>query len=80
MGKKPELSAGLVAVKGGAAPPSDMPTRAAPPAPAPATKERSRGETLEPLNFKVQARLRREFKTLAAAHDMKLPGYPFNRS
>jgi len=72
MGKKPELSAGLVAIKGSAAPPSDMPTRAAPPAPAPATKERSHDEALAPLNFKVPARFRREFKTYAAAHDMKL--------
>lgn len=73
MGKKPELSAGLVAIKGSAAPASDMPTRAAPPvqpAPAPATKEQ--GEPIEPLNFKVPARFRREFKTYAASHGMKL--------
>lgn len=72
MGKKPELSAGLVAIKGSAAPAPDMPTRAAPPvsAPAPATKEQA--EPIEPLNFKVPARFRREFKTYAASHGMKL--------
>ncbi len=71
MGKKPELSAGLVAIKGSAAPAPDMPTRAAPPAqPAPAAKEQ--GEPILPLNFKVPARFRREFKTYAAAHGMKM--------
>ncbi|MGG5812375.1 hypothetical protein [Falsiroseomonas sp. CW058] len=73
MGKKPELSAGLVAIKGNAAPAPDMPTRASPPpAPAPAAQERPQGEAIEPLNFKVPARFRREFKTYAAAHGMKL--------
>jgi len=70
MGKKPELVAGLIATKGSAAPAPDMPTRAAPPAPAPAPKKQ--GEPVEPLNFKVPARFRREFKTYAAAHGMKL--------
>lgn len=72
MGKKPELSAGLVAIKGSAAPAPDMPTRAASAMPAPAAKERTQGEVIEPLNFKVPARFRREFKTYAAAHGMKL--------
>lgn len=74
MVKRPELSAGLVAIKGSAAPALDMPTRAAMPAPtpAPATKERLEGEATEPLNFKIPARFRREFKTYAASHGMKL--------
>lgn len=72
MGKKPELSAGLVAIKGSAAPAPDMPTRAAPPAPTPAPAPKEQGEPVEPLNFKVPARFRREFKTYAAAHGMKL--------
>jgi hypothetical protein len=70
--KKPELSAGLVAIKGSAAPAPDMPTRAALARPAPATKERTPSENIEPLNFKVPAHFRREFKTYAAAHGMKL--------
>jgi hypothetical protein len=72
MGKKPELSAGLVAIKGSAAPAPDMQPRAAVAAPVPAAKERHQGEALEPLNFKVPANFRRAFKTYAAAHDMKL--------
>ncbi len=74
MAKTPQLSAGLIATKGSAAPAPDMPTRAAPPAPTPAvpTKERPQSEPIEPLNFKVPARFRREFKTYAAAHGMKL--------
>lgn len=60
--KKPAaLSAGLVAIKGNAAPAHDMPPRGA-------------VETagLQPLNFRVGAEFRREFKTYAAAHDLKL--------
>jgi hypothetical protein len=72
MGKKPELSAGLIATKGGAVPTADMPTRAAPPTTTPAGKGRSRGEAQEPLNFKVPASFRRAFKTYAASHDLKL--------
>lgn len=72
MSKKPELSAGLVAIKGSAAPAPDMPARAAPALPAPPAKEPPQGEIIEPLNFKIPANFRREFKTYAAAHGMKL--------
>lgn len=75
---KPELSAGLVAIKGAASPASDMPTRAAA-APAavssvpPPAKAAGQGrEELVPLNFRLPASFRREFKTYAARHDMKL--------
>ena len=65
--KKPApLSSHLVAIKGSAAPVDDMPTRSAA---APAKKE---GTGLAPLNFRVSAEFRREFKTYAAAHDLKL--------
>lgn len=82
------LSASLVAVKGMAAPAPDMPGRVAPaaptiPAPVPRDEEPrsappratagSEGEGgLSPLNFRVPASFRREFKTYAARHDMKL--------
>ena len=63
--KKPSpLSSSLVAFKGSAAPIEDMPTRSA------AMPERETG--LAPLNFRVSADFRREFKTYAAAHDLKL--------
>ena len=62
--KTAELSAGLVAVKGQAAPANDMPARAADP------KSADTGQ--DPLNFRVSADFRREFKTYAAAHDLKL--------
>ena len=65
--KKPApLSSHLVAIKGSAAPVDDMPTRSAA---APAKEEES---GLAPLNFRVSAEFRREFKTYAAAHDLKL--------
>jgi hypothetical protein len=65
--KKPApLSSHLVAIKGSAAPVDDMPTRGAA---APAKEE---GTSLAPLNFRVSAEFRREFKTYAAAHDLKL--------
>lgn len=69
--KKPApLSSHLVAIKGSAAPVDDMPPRsAAAPAKEP-TKEEETG--LSPLNFRVSAEFRREFKTYAAAHDLKL--------
>jgi len=65
MSKKPaELSAGLVAVKGQAAPANDMTGRIA---------DAGKAETSQdPLNFRVSATFRREFKTYAAAHDFKL--------
>ena len=53
--KVADLSAGLVAVKGNAAPREEVPR-----------------EEIVPLNFRIPASLRREFKTYAAQHDMKL--------
>jgi hypothetical protein len=61
--KSAELSAGLVAVKGQAAPANDMPGRTA------AAKPEA-GQ--DPLNFRVSSEFRREFKIYAAAHDLKL--------
>lgn len=80
------LSASLVAVKGAAVPAPDMPGRAGPAAQAlqapqsPGSTEapqRAAPESVEegglsPLNFRVPAKFRREFKTYAAGHDMKL--------
>lgn len=75
-GNKPELSAGLVAVKGTAAPAADMPSRASAPAVVrtapPAIPAGEGREELMPLNFRLPASFRREFKTYAARHDMKL--------
>jgi hypothetical protein len=75
MRQKPAaLSASLVAVKGSAAPAPDMPGRgtpaAAPAPPAGLSPQAERG--LAPLNFRVPAAFRREFKTYAARHDLKL--------
>lgn len=64
--KQPALTSGLVAIKGAAAPAPDMPARGA--TLATAKKEAN----LEPLNFRVSASFRTEFKTYAAAHDLKL--------
>jgi hypothetical protein len=79
MSKKPAaLSANLVAVKGAAAPAPDMPGRGVPahvvePPAAPRRAEGREGEGgLSPLNFRVPAAFRREFKTYAARHDLKL--------
>lgn len=71
MSKKPELSAGLIATKGSAAPVPDMPPRT-PTLATPAAPARAKGEELQPLNFKVPASFRRAFKTYAATHDLKL--------
>jgi hypothetical protein len=61
--KKPvPLSSDLVAIKGNAAPVDDMPTRGSV----------AEDEYGAPLNFRVSAEFRREFKTYAAAHDLKL--------
>ena len=68
--KSAELSAGLVAVKGAAVPAPDMQTRAAASAPEPVEAEPIPG--LAPLNFRVSASFRREFKTFAAQNDLKL--------
>jgi hypothetical protein len=64
MSRKPTaaLSAGLVAVKGTAAPAPDMPGRIAP--------EATGGGM--PLNFRVPESFRREFKVYAAQHGLKL--------
>ena len=74
--KKPELTPGLVAVKGAAAPAADMLARSVSPIPVPtATQPEAEGEGREdlvPLNFRVAASFRREFKIYAASHDMKL--------
>jgi hypothetical protein len=96
--KPAELSAGLVAIKGAAAPSPDMPGRAggatvvsvAPPAEAtapaaplkaaaklPARKAKAapaeeKEANLAPLNFRIPASFRREFRTYAATHDLKL--------
>lgn len=87
MSRKPAaaLSASLVAVKGAAVPAPDMPSRGvtAAPIPPPMPTEESRAAatspaerggdgTLAPLNFRVSAAFRREFKTYAARHDLKL--------
>jgi hypothetical protein len=77
--KVADLSSGLVAVKGRAAPPPDAPARVAELSP-PARRGRQghakqAGPTREeivPLNFRIPASLRRAFKTYAAQHDMKL--------
>lgn len=74
MSKKPELSAGLVAVKGTAVPTPDSTVRTAPAVSGSALvkKEARKGEELVPLNFRIPATFRRAFKTYAAEHDMKL--------
>ena len=69
MKKLAVLSAGLVAVKGAAAPVHDMPPRSAA-LEAPKGEQQESG--LQPLNFRISAEFRREFKTYAAAHDLKL--------
>jgi hypothetical protein len=66
MKKKPaELSAGLVAIKGQAAPANDMQGRV-----AAAGKPTETGQ--DPLNFRVSAAFRRELKIYAASHHLKL--------
>ena len=68
--KTANLSSDLVAVKGTAAPSPDVTGRAAgQPSPRNALQGR---EEIVPLNFRIPASLRREFKTYAACHDMKL--------
>jgi hypothetical protein len=61
--KSAPLSAGLVATKGQGQPAAGISGRGAAPA------ESGSGV---PLNFRVPAAFRREFKTFAAAHDLKL--------
>jgi hypothetical protein len=81
------LSAGLVAVKGAAIPAPDMAGRAGPSVGNTTTLLASEAQSapsadlnakveeeggLSPLNFRVPASFRREFKTYAASHDLKL--------
>ncbi|RYB01340.1 hypothetical protein [Lichenibacterium ramalinae] len=76
--KAPELSAGLLAVKGTAAPAVDMKPRVPEPEAPPKAEPAVADEPAEsdrndaPLNFRVSADFRREFKTYAAQHDLKL--------
>jgi hypothetical protein len=78
--KTTELSANLVAIKGEAMPAPDMPGRILPTSAGVTSGEAreaqpSRGrerEELTPLNFRIPASFRREFKTYAATHDFKL--------
>lgn len=73
--KAPELSAGLLAVKGSAIPAQDMKPREAEPAPEPTSdvvEQNENDANNAPLNFRVSAAFRREFKTFAAQHDLKL--------
>jgi hypothetical protein len=65
--KSAALSSELVAVKGKAAPANDMPVRA-----GKGKVSKLAGAGAEPLNFRVSADFRRDFKTYAAAHDLKL--------
>lgn len=67
MTKKPAaLSAGLVAVKGSAAPVQDMPPRSA------AVESKPASPKTVPLNFKLTPELVKRFKARAVADDMKL--------
>ena len=81
--KSAELTSNLVAIKGSAIPAPDMHGRLGsiseshPPVPTqPAKKEKAATtvsrEVLMPLNFRISAPFRREFKTYAATHDLKL--------
>jgi len=93
--KPAELSAGLVAIKGAAAPSPDMPGRAGPSLVPPAAANTSappkavaraaarakaapvavpdaKEANFTPLNFRIPASFRREFRTYAATHDLKL--------
>ena len=84
MSKKPTaaLSANLVAVKGSATPAPDMLGRSAPALvtvpPAVLAVVASHAPVVEgeeggqPLNFRVSASFRREFKVFAAEHGLKL--------
>jgi hypothetical protein len=72
--KPAELSAGLIATKGAAAPSPDMPGRAGGATARKAAPEHAEAKeaNLTPLNFRVSASFRREFRTYAATHDLKL--------
>ena len=72
--KAPELSSGLLAVKGAAAPASaGVELRA--PAAEPRSAEVAQAETdsnVDPLNFRVTSEFKRDFKVYAAQHGLKL--------
>ena len=68
MSKAAVLTSNLVAMKGQGAAVKEMPTRQ--PEAVAAKAEEAAG--LQPLNFRVSNDFRREFKTYAAAHDLKL--------
>lgn len=70
----------MVAIKGAAMPAPDMPGRILPVSAAVTSGEAAEAppsigqerEELTPLNFRIPASFRREFKTYAATHDFKL--------
>ena len=62
--KSAELSSGLVAAKGTTAQGADVAL--------PLRETQEDAPALAPLNFRVSAAFRREFKTFAAQHDLKL--------
>ena len=68
MSKAAALTSGLVAFKGQGASVNEMPTRQ----PEPAPVKIKEAACLQPLNFRVSNDFRREFKTYAASHDLKL--------
>ena len=68
MSKPATLTPNLIAIKGQGLPAKETAVRSPEPA-APAPAEDA---GLQPLNFKVPNDFRREFKTYAAAHDLKL--------
>ena len=83
--KPAALTAGLLSVKGNAAPAKgteprspepDLPAENAPPpepAPAAPVRDPDEGDRNDaPLNFRVSPAFRREFKTFAAQNDLKL--------
>lgn len=69
--KTADLSSTLVAIKGAAVPAPDMPGRVAAISPKIGGGAKERDE-LTPLNFRIPSSFRREFKTYAATHDLKL--------
>lgn len=74
MTRRPELTSGLIAVKGQAVPASEGPTRSPslPPPSLAVPAAAARNGKLAPLNFRVDGEFRRMFKTYAARHDLKL--------
>jgi hypothetical protein len=77
----PELSAGLVAVKGKAVPAIDMPPRtgiAPPQAITLPQQERGGKGALLPPNFRIPADFRRSFKTYAARPFRVADSAPYN--